>query len=243
MTSLSNLIKSEDYSGFDIEAFEEEDFADRMDFPVEDSANRTMILPLGENNFAPSVSMKKYDPKQKLEKVEREAYEKGFEQGQKDGLALGEKKAQETWKQMVLLFEELNLLKGRMIEETEEEIIRLSMAVARKIVKKELTIDSDTVKRSLQHALGFLKDKSFVRILINPGDMKTLEHFLPELTADNKIQKLELAEDNSVEPGGCILEAGFGRINATIEDQLAELETEMEEILHAGGGSIDGALP
>ncbi|RLB17517.1 MAG: hypothetical protein DRG82_06220 [Deltaproteobacteria bacterium] len=144
---------------------------------------------------------------------------------------------------MVLLFEELNLLKGRMMEETEGEIIKLSIAVARKIINREIAMDPDTVRRSVHHALEFLKDKSFVRILINPGDMKTLEHFLPELTADNKIQKLELAEDNSVEPGGCILEAGFGRINATIEDQLAELETEMEEILHAGGGSIDGALP
>ncbi|MBW2096762.1 MAG: hypothetical protein JRI80_17990, partial [Deltaproteobacteria bacterium] len=116
-----------------------------------------------------------------------------------------------------------------------------SMTVARKIVKKELTTDPDMVKRSLQHALAFLKDKSFVRILVNPEDMKILEPYLPELTATKKIERFELAEDLSIEPGGCILETGFGRINATVENQFAELETELEEAFRAGGEAKDGS--
>jgi flagellar assembly protein FliH len=240
MMSLSNLIKRGDDFQFDIESFEEEDLGDGIDFPDGRAPNGMLILPLGEDAFEHPVSLNHYDPSQKLERVERDSYEKGFAQGQKDGLALGRSKAEEIWKKMHALFEELSLLKTKALEEAEEQIIKLSMTVARKIVKKELATDPDTVKRSLQQALAFLKDKSFVRILVNPEEMKVLEPYLPELTATKKIERFELAEDQCVERGGCILETGFGRINATIENQFAELETELEEAFCAGGEAEDG---
>jgi flagellar biosynthesis/type III secretory pathway protein FliH len=242
-TSLSNLIKREDDFRFDIESFEEEDFANGLDIFSEEHANGGLVLPLGDQAGHGLTSLHGYGSGQKMPRIEREAYEKGFEQGQKDGVALGEKKAQETWKKMMALLEELEDLKGRIFEETEEEIIRLSVTMARKIIKKEVAMDSDTLRRSVHHALKFLKDKSFVRVLINPDDMKILEPYLPEFATDNKIENLELAEDHCVEPGGCILETGFGRINATLEGQLAELEMEMKEAFHTREGTGDGAQP
>ncbi|MBW2097136.1 MAG: hypothetical protein JRI80_19960, partial [Deltaproteobacteria bacterium] len=124
---MSNLIKREDDFQFDIESFEEEDLGDGMDFPLQEGPSGTLILPLGEDNRKHPVSLNQYDPSQKLERVERDAYEKGFAQGQKDGLALGKTKAEETWKKMKALFEELSLLKAKVLEEAEEQIIRLSM--------------------------------------------------------------------------------------------------------------------
>jgi len=240
---LSNLIKREDDFRFDIESFEEEDLGDDMDILFRGAQTGPLVLPLGDDDRKSPAPLNHYDPRQKLAKVERDAYEKGFAQGQKDGVALGRTKAQETWKKMVTLFEELSLLKGKIVEETEEEILKLSMRMTRKIVKKELTTDPETVRRSVHHAVAFLKDKSFVRILINPDDMKILEPHLSELAVDNKIEKLELAEDHCIESGGCILETGFGRINATIENQLAELEKELEEVFHAGRSTEGGTQP
>ena len=242
-TSLSNLIKREDDFRFDIESFEEEDFANGLDIFSGEHANGGLVLPSGEQAGHGLTSLPRYSSEQKMSKIEREAYEKGFEQGQKDGVALGEKKAQETWKKMMALLEELKVLKGKIFEETEEEIIRLSVALAQKIIKKEVTLDPDTLKKSVDHAVKFLKDKSFVRILLNPDDMKMIEPYLSEFAVGNKIENLELAEDQCVETGGCMLETGFGRINATIEDQLAELEMEMIEAFHAKGEMENGAQP
>ena len=242
-TSLSNLIKREDDFRFDIESFEEEDFANGLDIFSGEHANGGLVLPLGDQVGHGLTSLPRYSSGQKMSKIEREAYEKGFEQGQKDGVALGEKKAQETWKKMMALLEELKVLKGKIFEETEEEIIRLSVAMARNIIKKEVAMDSDTLRRSVHHALKYLKDKSFVRVLINPDDMKMLEPYLPEFATDNKIENFELAEDHCVDSGGCILETGFGRVNATLEGQLTELEMEMKKAFHAREGTGDGAQP
>lgn len=241
MTSLSNLIKREDDFQFDIESFEEEDLGEGMDFSIEEAQNGTLTLPLGEDSLEHPASLNMYDVSRKLERVEREAYEKGFAQGQKDGLALGKTKSDETWRKMRALLEELGLLKKKIMEEAEGEILKLSMTIARKIVKKELTVDHDMVKRSLHHALTFLTDKSFVRILVNPDDMKILESYIPDLIEGKEIEHFELKEDRFIEPGGCILETGFGRINATIESQFTELERELEEAFCTAGEMEDGS--
>jgi len=230
---LSNLIKKEEYFRFDIESFEEEELGENQDMPLETEPGKPLLLPLGQRAGGIPGILPVGNGRDKIAGLEREAYEKGFDQGQKDGLDIGERKARETWKQMVSLFEELDSLKARAFSESEQEIVQLSLAIARKIVKKEVSMDPDTVRRSVKSALEYLNDKSFMRVLIHPRDMKNLEQYLPELAEEKKIERFELAEDNCVDPGGCILESGFGRINATIESQLDELETEIEDLFQS----------
>jgi flagellar biosynthesis/type III secretory pathway protein FliH len=240
-TSLSNLIKRKDDFHFSIESFEEENLGEWEEVPARMRPGEKLVLPLGDMNVKGSPSSRRYGgSKQDLQQVEREAYEKGFAQGQKDGLALGQTKAEELWKKMHSLFDNLTLLKGKTLSEAEEDILKLCMIIARKIVKKELATDPHTVKRSLEQAITFLKDRSFVRILVSPEDMKILEPYLPELAESRKIERFELAEDHCIEPGGCVLETGFGRINATIGNQVTRLEKELEEAFCAGGETADG---
>jgi flagellar assembly protein FliH len=241
-TSLSNLIKRKDDFHFSIESFEEENLGEWEDVSARVRSGGKLVLPLEDMNVKHPHSSHQYDgSKQNLQQVEREAYEKGFAQGQKDGLALGKTKADEVWKKMHSLFDALTLLKGKSLAEAEEDILKLSMIIARKIVKKELATDPDTVKRSLEHAVSFLKDRSFVRILVSQEDMKILEPYLPELAESRKIERFELAEDHCIEPGGCVLETGFGRINATIGNQITRLEKELEEAFCTRGETADGA--
>jgi len=230
---LSSLIKKEEYFRFDIESFEAEDFGMGLEMPVEGVPGGRLLLPLGQGAGRMPGILPVGNGRDKIAGLEREAYEKGFAQGQKDGLDLGERKARETWKQMLALFEELASLKAKAFSESEEEIVKLSLVIARKIVKREVGMDPDTVRRSVRSAVEFLNDKSFMRVLVHPGDMKNLEQYLPELAEEKKIQRFELAEDHCVGPGGCILESGFGRINATIEDQLDELELEIKDFFQS----------
>jgi flagellar assembly protein FliH len=237
-TSLSSLIKKEEHFRFDIESFEEENFGEDQEMPVEGVPGRRLILPLGQGPGEIHGILPVRNARDKISGLEREAYEKGFAQGQKDGLDLGARKAQETWKQMSALFEELGSLKAKAFRESEAELVQLSLVIARKIVKREVRMDPDTVRRSVRSALEFLNDKSFMRVLVHPNDMKNLEPYLPELVEEKKIQRFELAEDHCIGPGGCILESGFGRINATIESQFDALEAEIEDFFQSK--EVDG---
>jgi flagellar assembly protein FliH len=43
-------------------------------------------------------------------------------------------------------------------------------------------------------------------------------------------KSLQVVEDSTVDPGGCIIETDFGEIDARISSQLAELEAKILEI-------------
>jgi len=222
-TSLSNLIKREHHGRLKIETFrvqeiEADPFSSNLD-----------IGDLGGGKGHRAVGM------DRLSKIEMEAYKKGFEQGQRDGLALGEKRIEEAVKKLENLLQSLSELKGQLYRESEQEIVRLSMEIARKIVHRELTIDAQAVTRTIQAAIQYLNDSTSIRIIVNPADMERLREVLPDLQAGKKIEKIEVTEDPAVEQGGCILETGFGKINATIEDQLSAIAQELEEELAKSG--------
>jgi len=177
------------------------------------------------------------DPREKRVRLEKEAYEKGFEQGRKDGLALEKRQMEEKGKQLDALLSEISQLKRRICSESEGELLKLSILIAKRIIREEVKIDSHIIGKTIHSALKYLVDKSHIRILISPDDMEEVRQILPDLAILTKGGQFQLIEDNAIERGGCILETGFGRINATIEDELGMVEKEIEQEFksHQGG--------
>jgi flagellar assembly protein FliH len=173
---------------------------------------------------------------EKIAELEREAYEKGFEQGQKDGLALEERQLKEKAGQLETLLSSLGQLKEEIYRETEQEIVRLSMMIARKIIRSELKTGSYDIGETIRAAMKFLVDAGRVQIRISPEDMEEVSKLVPALASDTKAGRIQILEDHAIQRGGCILETGFGRVNATVEDQLALVENEVERVLNCGEG-------
>jgi len=44
------------------------------------------------------------------------------------------------------------------------------------------------------------------------------------------VKSIQVAEDSSVDSGGCVIETDFGEIDARISNQLAELESKILEV-------------
>jgi flagellar assembly protein FliH len=103
------------------------------------------------------------------------------------------------------------------------------MLTAKRIIREETRTDIQIIGRTIRSALKFVVEKSHIRILINPDDMEAVRELLPDLAALNKVAEFQLTEDNGIKRGGCILETGFGKINATIEGQLEVLEQKVDQ--------------
>jgi flagellar assembly protein FliH len=227
---LSNLIKRETHPQVKIRSFEVEEVRQQGAWLSEG-------WPGGPTGPAISVTRPSApgqpveSVQERLARLERESYEKGFEQGQKDGLSLGEKRVQETLGQMEALLRAMTGLKKQVYDEAEAELLRLSVEIARQIIRREVATDPSVVTRAVRAAFEYLGDQNQVRISVNPEDMKEVQRLLPDLAQLHRLEGFELVEDSAVERGGCILETGFGRINGTIEDQLAMLKEELERCL------------
>jgi flagellar assembly protein FliH len=211
---------------FNIETFKADEFTPEDAYkssPVEtDTGNPNIItwyLPVIEGE---DPTMKE-DFKARISRLEREAYEKGFAQGQNDGLDLEKSKLEEMGKQYEALLLELRDLKLQIFHESEGEMLRLIELMLRKIIGEEIKTNNAVIKHCITSAAKFLTDKRKVRIIINPDDMEEVKKMLPDLARLAKGGNFQLMEDPSIGKGGCILETGFGRVNATIEDQMDEV--------------------
>jgi len=227
--SLSKLIKREEKTFLNIKAFKAEEIGGDQEKGSSSNNGTRVKLPLSKASSTFPHFEKRENIKDKLARIEKEAYEEGFLQGRKDGLALEKKQMEEKGKQFDTLFSELNGLKARIHSETEEELLKLSMLTAKRIIREETRTDIQIIGRTIRAALKFVVEKSNIRILINPDDMEAVREILPDLAALNKGAEFQLTEDNGIKRGGCILETGFGKINATIEGQLEVLEQKVDQ--------------
>jgi len=242
--SLSNLTGKKEDSLFIIESFKAKNISGNQDDNQSGITAGHVLLPTRREISALSDrgDSDKYEShNDRLARIEKEAYEKGFAQGQKDGLALEQRQIEEKGRHLENLFQGLQRLKDQIYSESEGELLKLSKLMAKKIIRREIEIDPAVISRTIQSTFRFLTGKSRLKIMITPDDMEEVKRILPDLAAITKGGQYQLIEDKAIERGGCILETGFGRINATIDDQMGELEKEIEKefLSNQGNSSAD----
>jgi len=161
----------------------------------------------------------------KVSEIEKEAYEKGFVEGQKAGSELGEKTAEALVKQYSVSLDALNRLRTELFTTSEREVIRLALEIARKIIKREVAIDEELILALVKVALDRVADQALITIRVNPKDHHAIErHRAAAPDSGTLSQSVKLVEDPLIARGGCIIETESGTIDARIEEQLREIE-------------------
>lgn len=235
--SLSNVIKNSDNSQFNIRTFDPEVISPGHDDTIPPSTGPKGSLrlpggpPAGESK-GPYPHEEAETPQDKAARLEREAYEKGFEQGRKDGIALEKKQLDEQRQQMETLFSEIRGLKATLLKEAEHDMITLCTLIAKRIVREEIRTDPTVIHRTIRAALDHVADGSRISISVHPEDMEEIRGILPELSSLSDGGQFQVVEDETLDRGGCILETGLGRINASIREQSASIESLIERVFN-----------
>jgi len=161
---------------------------------------------------------------------EKEAYEKGFAQGEKDGLELGEAKASRLISNLEVLLDEIRQLKHTIGKQYEKEIVDLVYAIAKKIVHTHLNFNETAVRDTIGSALELTAEKRDIVLKINPEDFEYVEKIRPELFSKQpNLKSLTVTPDAAVGRGGCLLETPTGDVDATIETQLERIHQSLSE--------------
>jgi flagellar assembly protein FliH len=172
------------------------------------------------------------NPQENFDRLEQEAYEKGFAQGEKDGFELGEKKALKIIDNIEKLFMEIASLKQDILRENEKEILDLIFAVVEKIVHHEVRQDDTAIKEAILNALDMAMEKSKVIFNVNPDDYDFVEKLRPDLfRQNNEIKSIVVTSDPAISSGGCFLETPRGNIDATIESKLEKIYQCLQETI------------
>ncbi len=120
--------------------------------------------------------------------------------------------------------------KERLLEELQPQVVRLSIAIARRIVEAEIRQDRRIVQRTVRAALKELAYASGLRIRVHPDDEPLIQQIV---TTDDMIMSnfapVILVPDPSVQRGGCVVEVESDRgiIDATISTQFVQLQKSL----------------
>ena len=162
---------------------------------------------------------------------EKEAYEKGFSQGEKDGLKLGEKKALKVIEAIEDLFIGLSSMKNEIARQHEREIVGLIFAIAKRIIHNRIDSDERIVSEVVFKAVGLATEKSEVTIRVNPEDFDYIEKLRPEFfTKFSELRSITVTSDASITRGGCFLETPYGDADARIETQLERIYQSLDGV-------------
>ncbi len=153
--------------------------------------------------------------------MEKDAWEKGFKNGEVEGIKAGEKKAQTLIASMNTLLSEIASLKSSLLTQYEREILELIFSVSEKIMHCEISLDQRVIQETVLHTLQLASEKEGLILRLNPEDVSLIET-LQASSADSsgKLTAVSLKADPSVSRGGCHLETPHGDIDASIETRL-----------------------
>jgi flagellar assembly protein FliH len=178
--------------------------------------------------------------KEKLLILEKEAYEKGFAQGEKDGLELGQKKNGMIIQQMQNLLAEMERQRNALYRNHVREMIQLILKIAQKVIHRETLSQEGILVQNLEQAIQQAVDRKKIFVHINPADTQCLQGH-PELEAffREEDRGLKMMEDPSIQRGGCLLQTSFGDIDATIENQIDQIASRIWQIFEESSLPID----
>lgn len=120
-------------------------------------------------------------------------------------------------------------LRARLMQESEEDLLKLSVLIARTVMLRELSWDPAILAGMVQGAVELASDGGEVVVRLNPEDY-ALVAMRPEFAqVSGEKRRVTLKEDPAVASAGCLVETVRGNIDAGLDAQLDEIYRRLFE--------------
>ncbi len=165
--------------------------------------------------------------------VELEAYQSGFEKGEKHGFESGEKKAKEEIEPQLLeavaeiktLTQNISDASQELDQEIEQLMVNCIVKLAESVIRRELTSSQDDIVHLVRESLLALPvSQESAEVVLNPKDLELLNRY--ENTFD-----CSLVADDSVTQGSCRVKSLESLVEFNLEERI---ESAMSQFRQAG---------
>ena len=168
---------------------------------------------------------KENEKNEQLITIEKEAYEKGLKRGTDEGFVSGQKTVEPLLKKLDKVLFELEEAQKQIYQMAEREAVELSIAIAKKIVGKELTVNKTLIINTIREALKKVDGHGKIKVKVNPQELGCVVEAKETIKYGFKsMDKIQFESDENVTLGGCVIQTNIGEIDARIEKQLEVIE-------------------
>jgi flagellar assembly protein FliH len=165
---------------------------------------------------------------QQWEQKVREARAAGVREGEAAGRKNAAAEIQPVMERLARALEELGQMRHRLRREAETDMVRLSLAIARRVLRRELAVDPEAIRGLVMAALEKLQSQEISRVRVHPSHAAQLTAYLRQSVPAGSI---EVMSDAAREPGGVIFETSRGNLDASVDTQLQEIERGLADCL------------
>jgi len=189
----------------------------RSDFKNLDPSCPDPIENAGDNEIVSSTSTD--------EEIEKQAYQRGFDEGQKAAIESRSQEIEPVLKSLHQAFVQLQNLRTEIYKTIEKEVVKLALAIARKVICQEVKTNKDVVLCVAKEALSKIEVPGEIKVKLNPSDLQFIKETKDQLTHFlYNIENVTFEAEASISSGGCVIETNLGEIDARIEKQFNVVE-------------------
>ena len=147
--------------------------------------------------------------------VEKQAFEQGYAEGERIGKQMGEKMVETVVKRYDNGIAQLAQTHKALVEAMEEQTVRLALAISRKIVQRELTMDPDIVQALASVALKRVLSHQSITLRVSRQDF---EHVRAAVTAANPA--ITVKDDATLERGDFVVDTAQTHLDGRVASQI-----------------------
>jgi len=153
-----------------------------------------------------------------LEGLEREAREAGYAAGLAEGRAAAETQLRERLAHFDSMLHAAARPLDKLDDATEQELARLALVIARRVVGHELKTSPALIVRTVREAaLALPAATRALRVYLHPDDLALLREM------DAVEPHWQLLPDPEMQRGDCLLESESSRLDARVETRIAAI--------------------
>jgi len=202
--------------------------ANKGSFTVTECPQETVVVETQASASGQSAAPVDAAPAVDVEAIRQE----GYIEGKQAGLDEANAQLSKATKALAEACRQLNGQRQKMLDGSREDMLRIVLAIAERVVLTELSAHREAINRTIQQAIQAAVNAEEFHIKINPADMEVVQEHKPLFIASlTGLTNIEFVADPSVTAGGCILESPVGRVDATIEAQMEEIVQTLREAI------------
>jgi len=154
----------------------------------------------------------------RLMEVEKQAFEKGYAEGERIGRQMGEQMIGSMVKRYEKSVTELAIAHRGLVESMEKEAVRLALAVAESVIERELRTDPDLVNALVSLALKRLEGHPEIVLRVSPDDFEMVNR---TVSAINPAVRIEQA--NELERGDFLIDTRKTHLDGRMSSRIRQI--------------------
>jgi flagellar assembly protein FliH len=159
-----------------------------------------------------------------IKQLQQDAYGKGHA----EGLKSQNKDIAAKLEVLTAITKTIPQLKKDVLDKGEEQMVKLAIAIAEKILQQEVSTRKEIILGVLKGALKNIAETEGMKIRLNPQDFRYMMEVKKDfLQSFDGIRNIVFEEDSSVKRGGAVAETMFGEVDARLESQLKEIKATL----------------